>query len=125
MIPKLDIEREKRYTKEVKFDKISIIVASVGLLSGILTLILAILCHNISLIVFTSCLIFGNSLMIVAFSTFLITDRKILKLVKDYNKTVIEWMAADFALSVIESLIKNAKKEESKNKTTKKSTRKK
>ncbi|MBR4002746.1 MAG: hypothetical protein IKI95_01575 [Clostridia bacterium] len=125
MIPRLEIEREKRYKKELKYDITAEVAGGIGLLCGIVSLILSITANNIAMIVFNSCLISASLIFAIFNIPFLIADYNNYKWYRDYNKTVIELMTLDILTSaIIEVATREDKEKTTKTTTKKKTTRK-
>lgn len=125
MIPRLEIEREKKYKKELKYDITAEVVGGIGLLFGIASLILSIIANNIAMIVFTSCLISIGLIFVLFNIPFLVADYNNYKWYRDYNKTVIELMALDILTSAIIEVATRVETREDKEKATKTTTKKK
>ena len=119
MTPRLEIEREKRYKKELKCDIVAEVAGGMGLLFSITSLILSIITNNIVLIALNSFLIFANLIFVILNIPFLIADYNKYKWYRDYNKAVIDLMALDILTSAI---IEVATREDKEKTTTKKKT---
>lgn len=125
MIPRLEIEREKKYKKELKYDITAEVAGGIGLLFGIVSLVLSITANNITMIVLNSFLIFAGLIFAILNIPFLIADYNNYKWYRDYNKAVIELMALDVLTSaIIEVATKEDKEKATKTTTKKKTTRK-
>lgn len=125
MIPRLEIEREKKYKKELKYDITAEVVGGIGLLFGVASLILSIIANNIAMIVFTSCLISIGLIFVIFNIPFLVADHNNYKWYRDYNKTVIKLMTLDILTSAIIEVATREDKEKATKTTTKNKTTKK
>lgn len=122
MIPKLEIEKEKKYTKELKYDITVEVAGGIGLLFGIASLILSITANNITMIVINSFLIFAGLIFMIFNMSFLIADYNNYKWYRDYNKMLIDLMVLDALTSAIIEVAKREDKEKATKTTTKKKT---
>lgn len=122
MTPRLEIEREKRYKKELKYDITAEVACGIGLLLSIASLILSITVNDIAMIVLNSCLISGSVIFAIFNTPFLIADYNNYKWYRDYNKMLIDLMVLDVLTSAIIEVAKREDKEKSTKTTTKKKT---